>query len=977
MGVSGSDRYTERRLGVWTRFRKRKTIVLTHEDLWIEGLQVSLLKIRDLSASYHRWYNRLFSIGRVVVTYRYQKQQQTLTFLTSDVQARTLSERLRANVTVSFEKFVPEFIRKLDSVERDQATVFCEQRYLRHSHAEQFAARYDVNFKDLAAQVRFCAKQNAVSEELALRFGGLKARVQRLEPYINEWQTSRDAHNQGYIRRYALQDSAYFANVESSSLTSHQIEAALVFDDANLVTAAAGSGKSSCIVAKIGFALKQGLFQDREILALAYNKLAAAELQARLNKKLPVALGRPIKVASRTFHSFGLSVLLEHHGEGYRPNVFKEDEGEEGRLMKTVIDQLYEDDVSFKANITQWMLQAPYDDPRPQGGGDDLEECEQRYEACCAQRVRAAKKKFEPSVPTFDLNKPVRSLQERSIANWLILHGVRFNYEEADWEGGKRLKLRPKSPASKKPPPCRPDFTYWLPAEESSPQKAAVRIVHEHFALNAQGVAPQWMGGDKYAQQAAQKREMYNQRAQEHASVGSQKIRFFETTSADFYDGSIFDKLRQALIDAGVPIQAPDPVIEAKALAGFRQNNELEELIKNFVLSFKDSGLSPQQVEQQAESMDNPHRAKLFLKVAFAVFDGYQAALKTAGKIDFADMLRNAVELLKNGTVKTSYRFVLVDEFQDISLLKANLVKSILDQATDRSIVFGVGDDWQTINRFSGSDVSIFTDMERYFSRYVTRVVLPDTFRCSQGIADVSRAVVLRNEGQVDKPVRSSNSKRQAAVRVVEHGIEAQDRRVALVSELERLVVQAPNIKLTANDTRPGLPSVLILRRTKSPATTPEGLDDAFLEDLRGRYDTTLTIEVMTTHGSKGLEADFVVLAGLDSGFRGFPDERPPEPLLDLVLPPRKDPIEEERRLFYVGLTRARHQVCVLTASPKPSQFLFELQDQKGAGGAIDWVAHSEQRVPCPRCTVGSLLKRNNTQKCTRSSLCGYQRRVA
>ena len=134
----------------------------------------------------------------------------------------------------------------------------------------------------------------------------------------------------------------------------------------------------------------------------------------------------------------------------------------------------------------------------------------------------------------------------------------------------------------------------------------------------------------------------------------------------------------------------------------------------------------------------------------------------------------------------------------------------------------------------------------------------------------------------------------------------------------------------------------------------------------------------MSIHGSKGLEADFVILAGLDSGFRGFPDERAVEPLMELVLPRLSDPNEEERRLMYVGLTRTRHQVTVLSNREAPSEYVLELDALRKRFEFIEWSGDEMTRVPCPKCKVGSLraTPSGGSLSCTRTVRCGCHLRV-
>ncbi|CAD1796114.1 hypothetical protein XSP_003538 [Xanthomonas sp. CPBF 426] len=132
----------------------------------------------------------------------------------------------------------------------------------------------------------------------------------------------------------------------------------------------------------------------------------------------------------------------------------------------------------------------------------------------------------------------------------------------------------------------------------------------------------------------------------------------------------------------------------------------------------------------------------------------------------------------------------------------------------------------------------------------------------------------------------------------------------------------------------------------------------------------------MSLHASKGLEADFVVLGGFDSGVRGFPDERPPELLKDLVLPKLSNENEEERRLLYVVLTRAKHQVIVLANGEAPSEYVLELSALSKHHAYIDWINLDTQRAACPNCKVGSLQTPPHNERrldCSRSARCGYR----
>lgn len=958
----------EPRRFAWLYLRRRRTMAIGETTLTLSGQAINHFAILGVSQS-AAWFLPAWLGGRQVrINFADGKQRWIYPHANYGHRVDDIQHAIVGAVTTYLSRIVADLAAKVGALEDRRLALYRPDRFVRHSQAHGFAEREQASYERWRRNGEALRCHPLLPEAQKRRVAESLARLVGIAPSVEDAEQTRKLHNDTYAAVFRQAEADYFRAVESSPLTDEQIDAALVFEDATLVVAAAGSGKSSCIVGKIGFALKTGMFQDHEILALAYNRDAAKSLQVRLNDKLGKALGRKVSVASKTFHSFGLSTLCRRHGPDYEPKVLKEDEGEEGRLLRSVIGDLAREDPAFQSALVEWLSVSPYEDPQLVGGGDP-EECAKRYEECCRERIHArsdpARKSFDPSIPTFDVSIYVRSLEERSIANWLILRGVVFKYEAPDYEGGRRLGLGKTKNGKQKP--YKPDFTYAFDETLPNGRTRKVRVVHEHFALNIDGQAPAWMGGAKYAAQAAGKRRMFAQWIGEGSQ--GERLVFFETHSHQSRDGSIWPHLETCLRQAGIGIGLLSEAIRTAALASFGEASDLEQLLVDFVLRFKESGLTAPQVEREAQRSPNPYRAKLFLAVAFKVFAAYQSKLRSVGKIDFADMLRDAIDVLHADRDTVPYRLVLVDEFQDISRLKADLVKAVLDQVPDSSMVFCVGDDWQTINRFAGSDVGIFTDAAGYFKRHTETLKLTRTFRCAQGIADVSRALVMTNPNQFDKKVKALTPSIAHGVRVLLHGPLADHRRAALTSELTRIADAAQAIGLAC-------PSVLVLRRTKKPTTTPDGLDEAFLTGVTRQFRRHLDIRLLTVHGSKGLEADFVILPGLDSGRRGFPDERPPEPLLDLVLPELQDLVEEERRLFYVGLTRARHQAIVLANAERPSEFVLQLEALRPHFETIEWTPSNIQRSPCPNCGIGSLYLPNEKLSapiCSRQVSCGYR----
>ncbi|WP_018294672.1 UvrD-helicase domain-containing protein [Mariprofundus ferrooxydans] len=954
---------SEPKLLAWLHLRWPRSITIGAQSVNLGASETSYINVLRTRLNTPWYFPGKLSLCRLNIEYRDGNTKKNISLVGYEQLLSEAKQKIEISIESDIQHKISIQKKWISIVEQERAQIYDQSRYLRHSKASGFASKWSEHFGKYSRLSQYCLNHPMSSDSQRLTIGRIQARLNQLQPYLDDFSNIRKRHNDDYISRYQSLEADFFETVESSPLNENQIKSVLVFDDATLVVAPAGSGKSSCIVAKIGFAIKTGMFIDKEILALSYNKAAAKSLQSRLNNKLGQTLGRKVTVSAKTFHGFGLSILTQKYGKEL-PSVLKEDEGEEHRLIKLTINSLIDESHEFQSALSTWLMLSAYESPELTGSGENhIDECESRYERCCRELVRAkrdGRKFFEPMIPTLDENIYVRSLEERNIVNWLLLHSVKFDYERPDWDGARILGLG--NFKNGKPKPYKPDFTYkGSRIDPVTGENQEITVFHEHFALDANGRAPAWMNGEIYEAYANGKREMFKKRGT--------LISFFETRSHDAKTGNIFSILERSLRKNGVSIGSQNHTIRQKALSAFRESSVHESLLIDFVLRFKDSGLTKTQVVNEAETSANPFRAKLFLKAAFGLYDAYQKRLRSEQKIDYADMIRDAITLLQNGEAKVPFRFILVDEFQDISRLRADLVKATLDQSSDESLVFCVGDDWQTINRFAGSDVSIFSKAGDYFGRFSEQVFLKHTYRCSQPIADVSKELVMKNSGQFDKDVIGQPSRLQYGIRVVEHGDSAADRTKALKQELDGIVTQSQKIGLSKA-------TVYVLRRTQSDSTSPEGLDSGYMKSIKKHFSSALEIEFHSLHGSKGLEADYVIIPGLESGFRGFPDERPVEPLIELALPKLESLVEEERRLFYVGITRARHQAIVLASAARPSQFLLELKEIYNGSNNVDWVPHEIQRVPCPRCDIGSLVsygEGSNVSYCTRRQSCGHR----
>jgi DNA helicase-4 len=454
---------------------------------------------------------------------------------------------------------------------------------------------------------------------------------------------------------------------------------------------------------------------------------------------------------------------------------------------------------------------------------------------------------------------------------------------------------------------------------------------------------------DQYLEDMTWKRQLH----QEHGTT------LIETFSWESEEGRLLEALAEKLkphIEARprAPAEIFDRVVE------MGQAGDAVRLLGTFLRRYKSGGYTVEACWARAEAMGLGARAQAFLAMFGAVLTEYQRRLD--GRIDFEDMIARATAHVEAGRFASPFRHLLVDEFQDISQGRARLLKALLGQAPDTKL-FAVGDDWQSIFRFAGSDIQIMRHFGEEFGRPlgdragVYRAVdLGRTFRSVDRIALPARAFVLRNPQQITKEVKPAGEAPGPAIRVVSTRREdAGDRlaqALAALADLARLEV------------RPA--SVLLLGRYRKQ-------EPANLAGLRRRF-PGLQITWKTVHASKGLEADHVIILGLDAG--GFPSEVADDPLLGLVTP-EAETFEhaEERRLMYVAMTRARRTLTLLASAERPSAFVTELRADPVYGLVQDDQVEATAGL-CAACG-GRLLASPGPNgrirhRCEHARLCGH-----
>ncbi len=657
----------------------------------------------------------------------------------------------------------------------------------------------------------------------------------------------------------------FFDAVESKPLTPEQRLSVVVDEDATLVLAGAGSGKTSVITAKAAYLVKAGIRQPNQILLLAFAKNAAKEMSERVEART----GAPI--VAQTFHALAYAIIGKV--EGSKPPLAEHatDDLAFTNLIKQILKDLVQALSDVSRSIIRWFSHFLVE-PKTEW---DFKTKHEFYTHIEKQDLRTLQ------------GEKVKSYEELQIANWLYENGIEYEYEP-DYEH--------KLQATGRRDYC-PDFRL----KESG-------IYIEHFGVRRQKmpdghqrlITAPFVDREEYLAGMEWKRQVHS----------AHKTILIETFSYERHEGRLLSSLAEKLAPYVTSNPRPadaifDRVVELKQVDAFSQ------LLGTFLRKFKSGGYSLAGCEAKSEQLKLGDRGKAFLAVFAPVYAEYQKRL--GGRIDFEDMVLRAARFVETGQYVSPFRHILVDEFQDISQSRARLVKALKAQHPDVRI-FAVGDDWQSIFRFAGSDIHLMRHFGNEFGGSfagevgVHRTVdLGRTFRSVDQVALAAKTFVLKNPAQIPKQIIPAGIATEPAIKIV---------MVSKDEGAKRLSEVLSSISAKTEEAKKAT-SVLLLGRY--------GFLQPDMHNLRDQF-PRLQIHFKTIHASKGLEADHVVLLNADSGRMGFPSEIVDDPLLSLVSP-EEETFEnaEERRVMYVAMTRARQSLTILASNSRPSSFVSEL----------------------------------------------------
>ena len=637
-----------------------------------------------------------------------------------------------------------------------------------------------------------------------------------------------------------------------------------------LVTARAGSGKTSTLTSRAIFLNKHCGVSPDEILLLAFNRSAASEMKSRLEKNdclLPHVM---------TFHALAYSIV---HPEEALVYDASDDSPALSRIFQQVLNDMLEDK-TFENAVRKLMLAHFRTD----------------WETLSKKGLNLNQEeglKFRRALPNETLNgEYVKSFGEKAIANFLFEHGLPYKYESNHWWGGRNY---------------HPDFT--IQGDHKS------GIVIEYFGLTGEG---------SYDELSDEKRQYWSEKS---------NWSFIEFTQQDIAVGieSFNTKIHAKLTKHGVCLQKLTDEEIWKQMRD-RYITRFAEVARTFVGRSRKAVLNPKDVSMLiAKHRPISDIESEFLQLGSKIFSAYLTRLEAENQEDFDGLLERAGVAIAKGDTKfhkksgngdlKRIRFIMIDEFQDFTPLFLRMLHAILKQNPQLQ-VFCVGDDWQAINGFAGSNIEYFKNFDQYFKPTV-HLNIATNYRSGSAIVELGNRIMIGN----GVPARAAQT-HECQVLLADlsdfkpSAKEIEDHSGSRITPaLRRLICSAlkdsHNIALISTRTSVresvGIGESKKIENCKKVWTAKIGL---------GRDEQVF---ITTAHKSKGSEADTVII--IDASFGSYPLIHPDWVFTRVFGDSEKTILEDQLRLFYVASSRAIKRLIYVTDLSKPAEFLENISN--------------------------------------------------
>jgi len=775
-------------------------------------------------------------------------------------------------------------------------------RFLAVSDYKEIVPKFADTYTFFKSQKRantlsFYCKQNNLQEKWVEEF---------LEYYadFSEFKTIPtviEKHNKEYIINHKHKEREYLDSIlikvdPQINLDDEQREVVLSDEDYTLVIAGAGAGKTTTVAAKVKYLVEKRGIKPEQILVISYTNKAVGELRDKINK----GLGIPTPVT--TFHSVGFDII--------RKKEAKAKTVVDGGFMFNVINNYLKGNILEQPELVDKLIlffgsyfDTPYE-------GEDLNTFFNYISKADFSTLKGNISEYTEEI----INKRrgnkisishemLRSAQEVEIANFLYLNNVEYRYERPYQYNIIRAHK-----------PYTPDFTLY--------QGDKVAYL-EHFGITEDG------RNNRYTSEQLEKyKSAINDKIRLHRQHGTELIYTFSS----YIDGRpLLDHLTEQLTEHGFILTKRSSQEVFERIVNTEENKYILKLVKlvcTFLHNFKTNGYSVDKFHEW-EAKTNNERTRLFLNICQQCYYEYAKRLKERHSVDFEDMINESARILesqKESGNTLDYKYIIVDEYQDISRQRFDLTK-ILSQICKAKII-AVGDDWQSIYAYAGADINLFTKFKEAVG-YGQELRITRTYRNAQEVIDIAGGFIQKNDSQLKKSLISTKHILEPVI--IESYTEEVDRKqtAGKGGKFYMIGKTVENIitKILAENPRS---SILLLGRYGFDAYNLSRSADFIYDEKTGGVRSMkfpgVRIEFMTVHRAKGLGFDNVIIINARNDLYGFPSQIQEDPVLRFVV---KDDYSigyaEERRLFYVALTRTKNRVYIVVPEQHPSTFVTEL----------------------------------------------------
>lgn len=723
---------------------------------------------------------------------------------------------------------------------------------------KDFVNHYKPHFQEAYSLVKKLEAFNITPSETIFKFISDFGAINRLVKQ----------HNEGIITFLLDTHKEFFDHCLKYPLDKQQRRSIVSEEENCLVVSSAGSGKTSSIVGKVKYLTEIKKINPQNILLISYTNKAAAELTERMG----IA-----GLRGYTFHKLALDIIGQTTGQ--KPSIYENTDA----LFVKIYHELL-NDKKFKKSVIEYFID--YQTPEKEW---EKRKNERRQQLSEQKEVRLKATFSDMDGKTVY----VRSEQEQKICFALSSLSVKFRYEEP-YEHPLVDEMHSQ---------YKPDFSIYF--EQGGETK---RIYLEHFGVDEHGLVPIWFAKDRgitYEEANQKYNDGITWKKAAHEKFGTKLL---TTSSADFHYSDIREKLKTLLEKADVSIQEKtdaelyDMVLPPNS----KHEKAFIRLVVTFVTLIKSSCKSVDEVLRQTKNAGDERSTFIIKNIFQPVYKRYIEELANINQIDFTDAILQATDICRSSH-PVKYDYIIVDEFQDISVDRYNFLK-VLREGNPPAKLYCVGDDWQSIYRFSGSDMALFNQFSDYFGQTEINKI-ETTYRFGEPLVSLSSQFIQRNEAQIKKNIHPFNPQVKTELQFCDY--ERRD----YCNVIGQLVASIPLDK-----------SVFLLGRYSFDDYYLSFMYKSVKEGNRFFYIIgDRKIEFLTVHKSKGLEADYVIILQCNKDTYGFPSLVSDDPVLNYVLTKSDQyPYGEERRLFYVAITRAKVKTYILYDRRFPSVFVDE-----------------------------------------------------